>query len=121
MGKGHKQDRLGEQIRRVISELLLREIRDPRISGMVSVNAVDISPDGKNAKIFVSSFVESDLETTEEEKKKLIEGLEHAKGLIKREIGRQVRCRYIPELHFKFDESYETGRHISELIDKIQH
>ncbi|MGL4483899.1 MAG: 30S ribosome-binding factor RbfA [Anaerovoracaceae bacterium] len=120
MGKGFRADRIGEEIKRIISEMLIHEIRDPRVSGMVSVNAVDVSPDGRNATVFLSRFSETESdEKKEEQKAELIKGMENAKGLIKKEISRQMRMRYMPELRFKIDESFEYGMHISNLIKKI--
>ncbi|MCQ4636545.1 30S ribosome-binding factor RbfA [Anaerovorax odorimutans] len=121
MGKGHRQGRLGEEIRRIISDLLLRELKDPRLkSGMVSVSAVEVTSDGSYATVYITVL---GLDLKHEDSKKIQEdtlaALGSAKGLIKREIGRQVKLRHIPELIFKMDTSLEYGRHIEEIIQGL--
>ena len=121
MGKGYRQGRLGEEIRKVISEMLLREIKDPSLSsGMISISDVDVTSDGSYATCYVTVLTAGkDEEAKREEEEQVIEGLKSAKGLIKKEIGRQIKLRHIPELLFKIDTSMEYGRHISEVINKL--
>ena len=121
MGKGYRQGRPGEEIRKVISEMLLREIKDPRLSsGMISISDVDVTSDGSYATCYVTVLTAGkDEEAKREEEEQVIEGLKSAKGLIKKEIGRQIKLRHIPELLFKIDTSMEYGRHISEVINKL--
>lgn len=121
MGKGHRQGRLGEEIRRIISEMILREVKDPRITDvMVSISGVDVTSDGSYATCYVSILAPS---SSEEEKRAceedVIAGLKSAKGLFKKEIGRKIKLRHIPELIFKIDTAMEYGRHISEVIEKL--
>jgi len=118
MRKDYRQGRLGEEIRKVISELLLREIKDPRISGMVSISGVEVTADGSYATVFVSIFGVSD-DNAKEEQENVLAALRSAKGLIKKEIGRQVKLRHIPELIFKPDNSLEYGRHITKIINSL--
>ncbi|MCL2436558.1 MAG: 30S ribosome-binding factor RbfA [Clostridiales bacterium] len=118
MRKDYRQGRLGEEIRKIISDLLLREIKDPRLSGMVSISGVEVTPDGSYATVYVSIFGNEDGKN-EEEQAKVLEALKSAKGLIKKEIGRQVKVRHIPELLFKPDNSLEYGRHITKIIDSL--
>lgn len=121
MGKGYRQGRLGEEIRKIISEMLLREIKDPRLSsGMISISDVDVTSDGSYATCYVSVLsVNKDEDAKTQEEEQVIEGLKSAKGLFKKEIGKQVKLRHIPELIFKIDSSMEYGRHISEMINKL--
>ena len=121
MGRGYRQGRLGEEIRKVISEMLLREIKDPRLSsGMISISDVDVTSDGSYATCYVTVLtVNQDGEAKREEEEQVLAGLKSAKGLIKKEIGRQIKLRHIPELIFKLDTSMEYGRHISEVINKL--
>ncbi len=117
MGKGYRQGRLGEEIRRIIGDLLLRELKDPRLSGMVSVSAVEVTSDGSYATVYLSVLGStSEKEAQEEEKQGVLEAFKSAKGLIKREIGKRVKLRHIPDLIFKIDTSLEYGRHMSEVI-----
>ena len=121
MGRGYRKGRLGEEIRRIISEMLLREIKDPRLSsGMVSVSGVDVTTDGSYATCYITVLTASkDEEEKQREEQQVLEGLQSAKGLMKKEIGRQIRLRHIPELLFKIDHSMEYGRHITEVIKTL--
>jgi ribosome-binding factor A len=108
---------LGEEIRKITSELLLREIKDPRLSGMVSISEVEVTADGSYATVYVSIF--GDDAKNAEQQENVLAALKSAKGLIKKEIGRQVKLRHIPELIFKPDNSLEYGRHITNIINKL--
>ncbi len=122
MGKGFRQGRLGEEIRRIISQMLLREIKDPRLqTAMVSLSAVEVTSDGSYATCYVTVLPvgKVDEETKKETEEAVLAGLRSAKGLMKKEIGRQIKLRHIPELIFKLDTSMEYGRHISEVIEKL--
>ena len=108
MGKGYRQGRLGEEIRRILSEMLINGIKDPRLAGkMLSVSDVSVTRDGSYATCYLSLLATSR------------DGLASAKGIIKKEIARQVKVRHIPELIFKMDHSMDYGRHIDEILDGI--
>ena len=120
MGKGYRPGRLGEEIKKVISDLLLRGIKDPRLQdNMVSVTAVDVTSDGSYATCYLTVFKLGDQSAVDNAKEEVIEAMNSCKGLIKREIGKHVRLRHTPELIFKMDESLDYGRHIDQLIDKV--
>lgn len=120
MGKGYRPGRLGEEIRRIISDLLLREIKDPRLSGIVSVTAVEVTDDGSYATVYISKLAsKASDEISAEEKDDLLAALRSAKGLIRHEIGKQIKLRHVPDLLFKMDTSLEYGRHISKLIHEL--
>ena len=120
MGKGYRSGRLGEEIRRIISDLLLREIKDPRLSGIVSVSAVEVTEDGSYATVYITKLgSKASVETSSEEKNDVLAAFKSAKGLIRREIGKQIKLRHVPDLMFKLDTSLEYGRHISKLIDEL--
>jgi ribosome-binding factor A len=120
MGKGYRQGRLAEEIRKIVSELIQREIKDPRLPAMVTVTAVEVTADGSFAKIFLTVF-NSDQDG--EEKAKIQEdalvALQSAKGYMRREIGKLIKLHHVPDLVFKFDTSSEYGRHIEELLDEV--
>ena len=121
MGRGFRQGRLGEEIRKIISEMLLREIKDPRLSSLVSVTAVEVTSDGSYATCYVVVLGSDPArEATEEEKDQVIKAFNSAKGLIKREIGHQIKLRHVPDLIFKIDTSMEYSRHISKIIDSLE-
>jgi len=113
MRRDYRQGRLGEEIRKIISSLLLREIKDPRLSGIVSISAVDVTTDGSYATVYISV-----LGATEETESALA-AFKSAKGLFRREIGRQVKLKHVPELLFKADDSMDYGRHISQIIENL--
>ncbi len=121
MGKGYRIGRMSEEIRKIAGEMLISGIKDPRLTKrMVSITGVEVTSDGSYATLFISV-----LETTNEEKSKeeirsdVIAGLKSAAGLMRNEIGRQMKVRHTPELIFKFDDSMEYGRHIDEIIRNI--
>ncbi|MCL1808691.1 MAG: 30S ribosome-binding factor RbfA [Clostridiales bacterium] len=117
MRKTYRQGRLGEEIRKIISDLLLRDIKDPRLSGIVSISAVELTSDGSYATVYVSSLGSG--EGRSGEQADILAAFSSAKGLIRREIGRQVKLKHIPELIFKTDNSMEYGRHITKIIDSL--
>lgn len=117
MSKGYRTGRLGEEIRKLVSDLLLRELKDPRLSGFVSISAVEVTGDYSFATLFITVLGDtSQQEATEEQKTDVLEAFRSAKGLIRREIGRQIQLRHVPDLLFKIDTSLEYGRHISRVI-----
>lgn len=105
-----RTDRISEEIRRVMSDIIMNEVKDPRLPEFVSVTGVRVVKDLKHAKVFISVL------GTPEEKAEAIRALVHAAGFIRREIGQRVRIRYTPELHFELDDSIEHGIHINRLI-----
>ena len=120
MGKGYRIGRLGEEIRRVVSDLLLREIKDPRLSGIVSISAVEVTADYSYATLFISVLNDPGSGESEEERKiEVLEAFQSAKGLIRREVGRQIKLKHVPEILFKIDTSLEYGRHISKVIAEL--
>ena len=120
MGKGYRQGRLGEEIRRIISEMLIHGVKDPRLSGMISLTGVEVTSDGSYATCFVSILgLNQNQEERQKEAEDVLAGLNSAKGLFKREIGHQIKLRHVPEPIFKIDESLEYGRHISEIIGTL--
>ena len=120
MGKVHRQGRLGEEIRRIISELLLRGLKDPRLSAMISVTAVEVTSDGSYATVYLSVLgPDPDEEKAQLQQEETLEAMKSAKGFIRKEIGRQVKLRHVPDLIFRIDKSMEYGRHISKIIDGL--
>lgn len=104
-------DRVNEQIRRELAELLHTEIKDPRV-GMVSVTEVEVSADYAHAKVFFSTLAEGDRLA------EIQHGLKQASGFLRRELGRRIRIHTTPELHFVHDRSMEHGASLSRLIDE---
>ena len=120
MGKGYRQGRLGEEIRRIVSNMLLHRIKDPRLSSMISISGVEVTSDGSYATCYVSSLdMNANAEEREAREKEILAGLSSASGLIRNEIGRQVRMRRVPQIIFKMDHSMEYGEHIDSILDSM--
>ena len=120
MAKGHRQGRMGEEIRKIISDLLFKGLKDPRLSAMISITAVEVTSDGSYATVYVSVLgMNSDPEKAAAQQQDTLDALNSAKGFIRKEIGRQIKLRHVPDLIFKIDKSLEYGRHIDELISTL--
>ena len=100
-------------MREEISDILLKDLKDPRI-GFVTITKVAVSDDLRQAKVYYSVF------GGEQEKEDSFQGLESATGYIKRELGRRMRLKYMPEITFFFDDSLEYGAHIEELLRGVK-
>lgn len=107
-----RPQKLGDQIQRELSQLLQRELRDPRI-GMVTITAVDVSPDLSHAKIFFTMLGQEHLEET-------TKGLQRAAGFLRTQLARRIKIYTTPELRFQYDESVERGDRLSRLIDSVK-
>lgn len=120
MGKGYRQGRLGEEIRKITSDMIFRELKDPRLKdSMTSVTAVEVTSDASYATIYLSVFKQGADETEMAElKENVLTAMRSAKGYLKKEIGKQIRLKHMPELIFKIDTSFDYGRHMDELITK---
>ncbi len=120
MGRGYRQGRLGEEIKKIISSMLLTELKDPRLSAMISITAVEVTSDGSYATVYLSVLgMDPAAEDSEKQQQDALDALNNAKGFIRKEIGHRVKLRHVPDLVFKIDKSMEYGRHISEIIDKL--
>lgn len=101
--------------------MLLTGLKDHRLQGkMISVSDVEVSSDGSYATVYLSVMGQNFREdASEEEKKEILAAMKSASGILRREIGRSVKVRHIPELTFKIDSSLEYGRHMSAVIDSL--
>jgi ribosome-binding factor A len=106
-----RADRVSDQMKQEIADILMRKIKDPRI-GFVTITDVEVTDDLKNAKVFVSIYG-SDKETT-------LKGLKSASSFIRAELGRRMRLKFVPEILFRFDSTVEKGAHIMELLREIE-
>jgi ribosome-binding factor A len=112
MRPSRRPQRLALQIQHEVSLMIFRNMKDRRI-GFVTVTGVSMSPDLRNAKIYVS------LMGSESEKKESLEALNHATGWIRHELGQKIRTKFLPDILFLTDTSQEYGEHIDRLIDEI--
>jgi ribosome-binding factor A len=106
-----RRDRISEQIRRELAELIRTELKDPRV-GMISITGVEVSADYAHAKVFFSSM------SGREHLDSVLAGLQKAAGFLRRELGRHITIHSTPQLHFVFDESLERGADLSKLIEQ---
>jgi ribosome-binding factor A len=106
-------DRINELLRSEIAELISREIKDPRLAGLISVTEVDTTTDLRHAKVFVSVF------GTEEERASSLAALRSATGFLRREVAQRVTFRHMPELEFHLDSSIEQGDKIMRLLRQV--
>ena len=113
MGEGKRSERVADLIRKEISEMLMRSIKDPRI-GFVTITRVSVTEDCRSAKIYYSVM------GTAAEREESLKGLTSATGYIRKELGRLVSLRYTPEIVFQFDPSIEYAIHIEEVIQHLR-
>ncbi|MBE6955855.1 MAG: 30S ribosome-binding factor RbfA [Ruminococcaceae bacterium] len=100
--------RINEEIQRELSDLI-RTVKDPRVTGLISVTAVDTTPDLKFCKVYISVLDKSDVN-------QVLKGLKSAAGWLRRELGRSLNLRATPELTFVRDDSIDQGAHILDLL-----
>ena len=111
---GYKRsDRVGDQLRAEIADILTRKIKDPSV-GFVTVTAVEVTGDLRQAKVFVSFMNEGP------EVEETLQVLLNASGFIRSELGKRLNLKYLPRLLFRQDLSGERADHISQLLDEIK-
>ncbi|GIW23078.1 MAG: ribosome-binding factor A [Candidatus Sericytochromatia bacterium] len=111
----YRNIRVAEAIKREISDLLLREIKDSRIkNNFVSVTNVEVTNDLRHAKLYFSII------GNRNSKEEVIKGLESAKGFIRTKIGERINLRFVPDIQIKLDESLEKGAKLISLIDSLR-
>ena len=108
----HRAERVGEMLQQMLAEMIAREIKDPRV-GFVTVTEVDVSPDLRQARVFVSCLGD---DATREA---CLDGLRHAAPFLRRQIGRQARLKYAPELRFETDRSAAQGQRIETILREL--
>ena len=109
---GRRTDRLGHEIRVILAELMVRQVKDPRI-GFATLTRVELTADLHHARVYVSVLGSAD------EQEKTIEGLSSAAGFLRHEIGHQLDLRRAPELTFILDHGAEAGERIEMLLQQL--
>ena len=104
--------RINEEIQRELSALI-PAVKDTRVSGMISVTAVETTPDLRYAKAYISVL-------DKENGERVLKGLRSASGWLRRELGSALKLRYTPELVFQLDDSIDKGAHILELLRSVE-
>ena len=108
-----RNQRLAEQVHRELAELIRRELKDPRI-GMVTLGEVEVSSDLTHAKVFYTVLGDED------ERLNTQKALSHACGFLRHLLGKSLRTRVTPELHFIYDDSPQRGDYMDDLIAKAR-
>lgn len=112
--QGQRALRVSQSIKRELAQMLMKDLNDERIKGLISIVDVECSADCRSAKVFVSVL------GSEDDEKSTIEALQDKTGMIRGEICRRLRLRFAPEMQFKLDKSLERGARVSDLLGKIE-
>ncbi len=108
-----RSERVADLLKKEVAAMLFREIKDPRVQGIVTVISVKVTRDLRHAEFFVTVL------GGHLEEKAALKGLHKASGFIRRSLGKRLRMRRIPELHFKLDETVKAQERIEGLLKKI--
>ncbi|MGI6174896.1 MAG: 30S ribosome-binding factor RbfA [Christensenellales bacterium] len=108
-----RMERINEEVKKAVSDIILMEIKDPQVSSICSVTSCEVTNDLKHAKIFVSVLDD------EKKRQRSIDALNRAAGFITRELGKRVKLRALPRLSFRLDTNIEYGIHMSKMIDAV--
>ena len=108
-----RNERVRKTLMKEIADIIQKDIKDARISGIVSITDVELAHDNSYAKVYFSVFA------SDEAKKQTIDALEDNVSKIRYEVGKRIRLRLTPELRFIPDDSLERGTRIMDLIDKV--
>jgi ribosome-binding factor A len=109
-----KNRKINDEVRRVLAQIISGGIKDPRISPMTSVLAVEVAPDLKTCKAWISVYGD------EEKKAQTMEGLESAAGFVRGELARRINLRHTPQIKFIADDSIAYGVEMSHRIDEVR-
>jgi ribosome-binding factor A len=113
MPQTHRLEKVNQLIRQEISDLLLRETKDPRLSGYISINSVNTTPDLRYARVLVSCVCDED------QKKEILTALAHSAGFFRSELAKHLKMRRVPELNFIWDTSIERGANLLSYMDQV--
>ena len=107
-----RHERLEQDVKIALSDIIMNEVKEPSVTGLISVNDVKITPDQKYDKVYVSIF-------GKQNKNKVVDALKKATGFIKKELGKRVRMRNMPDITFELDNSMEYGEHMDRVIKEV--
>ena len=108
----HRKDRVAEEIKKELSDIIRNHMQDPRVKGLVSVTHVEVSRDISTATAYVSCLGDT------EEQNNTVKAIRQAAGFIRAELANRLKLRFIPELSYKADLSIQTGARINALINQ---
>jgi len=109
----NRPDRVRKTMMKEIGDIFLKDIRDSRIKGLVSVTDIELASDYSFAKVYISIFCK------DEEKDSALEAIKEKESFFRFEIGKRIRLRLTPKIEFHLDDSLERGSRVSAIIDKI--
>ena len=110
-----RMERVNQLLREELSDLAQRQLKDPRLGALMTITEVDVSPDFRHARVYVSVMGEA------EEQQAAIDALSAAAGYLRRGLRGRLKLRNIPELQFHHDRAMEHGSHLLTLIDQVSH
>lgn len=108
--------KIEEEIKRIISQAIMLEMKDPRLPAIITINSVDVTADLKTATIYVSALGDADFD-----QQAMVDVLNKAKGFFRNQIGRDLKVFNTPEPHFVYDDSIVKGMEMDRLLRKITH
>ena len=109
----HRIERINSLIRQEISEMLHSQVKDPRLGNFITITEVVTSADLKHARVYVSQIGDNG------SKEKVLDGLTSASGFFRKELSHNLKLRYVPELHFEWDNSIAHGDSVLRIIDSV--
>ena len=107
-----KNTRINSAVQKILAELIRSELKDPRVPEFTSVTDVEVAPDLKTCKVWVSMLADG------EDEKEALKGLKNAEGFLKRQLAKELNLRNTPELRFIFDDTEERAWALDKLIDQ---
>ncbi|MCC6531290.1 MAG: 30S ribosome-binding factor RbfA [Burkholderiales bacterium] len=111
MARGGRERRIGQEMQRLLPELIRSEVKDPRVRGIVTITDVDVSPDLAHAKVFVTVL------STDQTTEATLEGLNHGAPFLRSALSKLMRVRSVPAIRFVYDESVDRGVRLTRLIE----
>ncbi|MDR2771322.1 MAG: 30S ribosome-binding factor RbfA [Clostridiales Family XIII bacterium] len=121
MKRSYRKDRMAEEIRRIVSELFLRELKDPGFKRLAGISDAEVTRDGSYATLYIIVSCGPDRDAADEsEKKEVLDAFHRAKGLLRQEIGTRLQLRHTPDLIFKIDASSEYGRRMDHIFEVLR-
>lgn len=106
-----RTDRISEEIKKVVSEMIQNELKDPRVKGLISITKAMLTKDLKFCKIYISVLGA--------DKEEVLAGIKSSAGYMRKQLGSRIQIRILPELQFVLDDSIEYGAHIDKVIKDI--
>ena len=110
--KSNRMEKVNEEFKRKIGEIIDQDLKNPNVTGLISVTKVNTSSDLKTARVYISII-------NSKSKKNTLQGLKNATGFIRSELAKRVNLRYTPELIFELDETMEYGAKIDNILKEI--